>query len=63
MDEQRLLSVRQVAEALGVSEVTVRRRIDAGELGAVQLGGKGTALRVPASELEEFVYGEPDEAA
>jgi excisionase family DNA binding protein len=63
MDEHRLLTVREVASALGVSEVTVRRRIDAGELGALQLGGKGTALRVPASELAQFVFGEPDEAA
>ena len=62
MSEHRLLTVREVASALGVSEITVRRRIDAGELPAVQLENE-QALRVPASELEQFVFGDPDEAA
>jgi excisionase family DNA binding protein len=34
----RLLTVREAAERLNVSEVTVRRRISAGELAAVRFG-------------------------
>jgi len=40
--EEQLLTVRQVAERLQVSERSVRRRIDSGELPAVRLGdGRG----------------------
>lgn len=53
-----LLTIRQAAEVLGVSERTVRRRIASGELLAVQLGQPGTAVRVDADELERFVFGQ-----
>jgi hypothetical protein len=48
-----------VAERLHYSPSSVRAKIYSGQLGAVQLGGRGAALRVPADALERFVYGPP----
>jgi excisionase family DNA binding protein len=45
------LSARQVAARLGVSELTIRRRIKSGELPAVRLG-HGRAVRVRSDDLE-----------
>jgi excisionase family DNA binding protein len=58
-----LLSVRQVAEWLGVSEKQVYRLIYRGEIPAVRLGGRGSALRVDPDELEAWLYGQPQEGA
>jgi hypothetical protein len=52
-----------VAERLRYSLSGVRAKIARDEIPAVQLGGPGTALRVPADELEHFVYGPPRGAA
>ncbi len=49
MDETRYLTAAEVAERLGISLRTVRRRIADGTLPAVRIGG---AVRVPASALE-----------
>jgi excisionase family DNA binding protein len=46
-----LLTVKEVATILRLHPMTVRRLIRAGELPAVQLGGKGHAVRVPEAEL------------
>jgi excisionase family DNA binding protein len=48
-----LLTVEEVAARLRLSPKTVRRRIADGELPAVQLGGPGHALRIPASAFED----------
>jgi excisionase family DNA binding protein len=59
-DTPKLLRVDQVARRLGCSQQTVRRRISTGELAAVRLGnGPKAPVRVPADELERFVYGPP----
>jgi excisionase family DNA binding protein len=47
----QLLTVREVADRLKLSEKSVRRRIASGELPAVRLGGRGTQLRVDEREL------------
>jgi excisionase family DNA binding protein len=52
-----LLSVRDVAERLGVTTKTVRRKIARGQIPAVQLGGPGSELRVDERELNEWLYG------
>lgn len=57
----KLLTVAQVARRLNVSEVTVRRRVRAGELPAVQLGGPKTAIRVAEDELAAWLYSEGSE--
>jgi excisionase family DNA binding protein len=58
-----LLSVRQVAEWLGVSEKQVRRLIDRGAIPAVRLGDKGSAIRVDPDELEQWLYGSQEAVA
>jgi len=47
-DTERLLTVPEAAAVLGVSERTVRRRIAAGKLAAIDAGGQ---MRVPASAV------------
>jgi excisionase family DNA binding protein len=53
-----LLSVNETAELLGVSTKQVRRLIARGELPAVQLGGRGSAIRIDREELEAWLYSE-----
>lgn len=61
-DHQReWLTVAEVAAELACSEPTVRRRIRAGELPAVQLGGPGSAVRIPRAELDAWLWSEPSE--
>jgi excisionase family DNA binding protein len=59
-----LLSVAEAAAALGVSPITVRRRIASGELSAVRVGERG-AVRIDAAALDELCqpYIDPKEAA
>jgi excisionase family DNA binding protein len=57
---QRLLSVAEAAKLLGLHPMTVRRKIRAGQLPAVQLGGSGTAIRIPAGELDAWLESEPE---
>ena len=49
----QLLTVREVADRLKLSEKSVRRRIASGELPAVRLGGRGTQPRVDERELDQ----------
>jgi excisionase family DNA binding protein len=56
--QRRLLTVDQVAERLGVSRRTVERKIAAGEIPALRLGGRRSPLRVDERELERWLYGE-----
>ena len=51
-----LLRIPEAAERLNVSRASVYRWIDEGRLPAVQLGGRGAPLRVPAAELERWIY-------
>lgn len=45
------LTVKQTAQRLDLHEITVRRKIKAGEISAHQLGGPGCALRVMEGDL------------
>jgi len=45
-DEERILTVREIAELDRCSEKTVRRAIDAGLLEALRIGPGGRLLRV-----------------
>ncbi len=58
----KLLTVPEVAEAMKVSEKTVRRLIKRGALPAYQLGERGQ-LRVEERELERFVESQRVRAA
>jgi excisionase family DNA binding protein len=51
----KLLRISEAAERLNVSRASVYRWIEDGRLPAVQLGGRGSPLRVPAAELEEWL--------
>lgn len=42
---------------LDVSQITVRRKIESGELRAVQLGGPGSSIRIPRQALERWPWG------
>ena len=57
MDETPFLSAAQVAERLGISLRTVRRRIADGTLPSLKVGG---AVRIPASALEVPAAAEPN---
>jgi excisionase family DNA binding protein len=62
MDEVRLLTVKEAAHKLRVSPLTIRRRISAGELEALQLGGPGKPIRIPPQALAALlqpVKGQP----
>lgn len=51
-DEDKPLRIKVVAEWLGISEKTVRRRIDSGEIESVKMGG----LRVvPGRNLKAYL--------
>jgi excisionase family DNA binding protein len=46
-----LMTVAEAASALRCHEQTVRRLIRTGAIEAVQLGGRGAAIRIPAEAL------------
>jgi excisionase family DNA binding protein len=48
----RMMSIREVAEFFGVSQKTVRRWIESGQLGAHRLGRQ---WRIAIEEIERFL--------
>jgi excisionase family DNA binding protein len=61
--EGRLLSPRQVAERLGCNKALVYRLVRRGELPALQLGGRGCAVRIAEADLNSWLYSDPSVAA
>jgi excisionase family DNA binding protein len=55
MTEERLLTVREVADRLRASAETVRRWLRHGRLRGFQPGGTKLGYRVPESELQRFI--------
>jgi excisionase family DNA binding protein len=55
-----LLSIRETSELLGVTERQVRRLISRGDLPAVQLGGKGAAVRIDRDEIVAWLHSSPE---
>jgi excisionase family DNA binding protein len=53
--ESAYLSVAEVAQTLGLSKLTIYRRIWHGSLPALRLSERG-AVRIPASVLEELAH-------
>jgi excisionase family DNA binding protein len=51
----RWLTVKEVARVLDLHEITVRRKVAAGVIQALQLGGRGCALRVMEDELSSWL--------
>jgi excisionase family DNA binding protein len=61
MNGTPLLSVREVAERLGCSPLTIYRRVWSGQIPAVQLGRPGSAIRIDPRALEAWLHSEPYE--
>ena len=57
MTDERLLTVREVAEHLQATEESVRRWLREGRLRGVRPGGTRLGWRVPESALRRFVGG------
>jgi excisionase family DNA binding protein len=55
------LSIGDVARMLDVAPITIRRRIESGEIPAVQLGAAGAPVRIPRAALEAWLWSEPNE--
>lgn len=55
MNDDRLLTVRQVAELLQVHPVTVQRWLRAGRLRGIRLPADKLGWRVRRSELDRFI--------
>jgi excisionase family DNA binding protein len=60
MTDQRLLTVREVAERLRSSPETVRRWLRQGKLHGFRPGGTKLGYRVPEDELQRFLRGAGD---
>ena len=52
------LTVREVADELRCHPQTVRRLIREGAIEAVQLGGKGAAVRIERSAFQRWLHTE-----
>lgn len=59
--ESDYLSIADVARMLDVAPITVRRKVESGELPAVQLGGPGSAVRIPRAGLQAWLWSERGE--
>lgn len=53
MEQERMLTVKEVAQRLNVSERQVRMWVETGELARFRIGLRG--YRIPESSLAEFV--------
>lgn len=51
----RLMSVVEVANFLGIHASSVRRLIYAGDLNAYRVGARGGVLRVSSTALDEYL--------
>jgi len=58
-EQRRLLTVKELADEWRQHPHTIYRKIAAGEIPAVQLGGKGSAIRVDERELEAMLHQDP----
>jgi len=55
VDDDRLLTVQEVAARLRVNPETVRRWLRQGRLQGALLGGDRAGYRIPAAEVERFL--------
>ena len=55
-EEERLLTVREVADRLRSSPETVRRWLRGGKLRGFRLGGTKLGYRIPEQELERLLH-------
>lgn len=62
MPEEQLLKVPEVAKRLRVRQETVRRWISEGTIHGTMIGGRRSGYRIPASEVERLLRGDPIDA-
>lgn len=55
MDDDRFLTVDEVADRIRVNRETVRRWLRSGQLRGTLPGGKRMGYRIPESELRRFL--------
>ena len=55
MVDEKMLTVQQVAEALGANVETVRRWLRTGRIRGVMPGGQKLGYRIPESELRRLL--------
>jgi excisionase family DNA binding protein len=55
-ERNRLLTVKEVAVRLALHPETVYRKIEAGAILAVRLGGPGSAIRIDEAELDKWLH-------
>jgi excisionase family DNA binding protein len=63
MDDERLLTVPEVAERLRVHPETVRVWLRQGKLKGIRIGGTKAGYRIPSSELDRLLGGSGAEKA
>ena len=61
MDSNRALTVAEVAERLRVHPQTVRLWIKSGKLRGRLIGGSKTGYRIPESEVDRILNGDPSD--
>ncbi len=54
---ERVMTVREAAERLRVTEESVRRWLRSGRLRGVMIGGQRSGYRIPESEVERLLSG------
>lgn len=52
---EKLLTIKEFAEAVRLSEKTIQRHIQAGDIEVLRYGGNGQPVRISESELEPFI--------
>lgn len=57
MEDERLLTVKEVAERLRANPQTVRRWLREGKLKGVMPGGEKLGYRIPTSEVTRLLSG------
>lgn len=55
---QEFYSVKQVARRLGVSKLTIQRRIADGKIRAFRTNGESGPYRISQEALDEYVMGD-----
>lgn len=52
---EKLLTIKEFAEAVRLSEKTIQRHISSGDIEVLRYGGNFQPVRIPESELEPFM--------
>ena len=62
-ERTQLLKITEAARRMACSRSHVYKLVERGELPALRLGNQGGPLRIPADELERWLYAPAGDAA